>query len=107
MTGKLHKGLEDLSPKKENPFEEDKFARTETASILKEIVNALDEGCVIGLNGKWGTGKSAFISMWSKYMESSGYTVINCNAWENDSLQNPLLGIISEFQKVSNNASSG
>lgn len=102
MIGKLHKGLEDLSPKKENPFEEDKFARTETASILKEIINALDEGCVIGLNGKWGTGKSAFISMWSKYMESSGYTVINCNAWENDSLQNPLLGIISEFQKVSN-----
>lgn len=107
MIGKLHKGLEDLSPKKEAPFEEDKFARTETASILKEIVNALDEGCVIGLNGKWGTGKSAFISMWSKYMESSGYTVINCNAWENDSLQNPLLGIISEFQKVSNMVGNG
>lgn len=102
MTGKLHKGLEELSPEIDKPFEEDKFARTGTASILKGIVDALDEGCVIGLNGKWGTGKSAFISMWSKYMEYSGYTVINYNAWENDSLKNPLLGIISEFQKVSN-----
>lgn len=44
MTGKLHKGLEDLSPKKENPFEEDKFARTETASILKEILMHLMKG---------------------------------------------------------------
>lgn len=102
MTGKLHKGLEDLSPKKESPFEGDEFARIGTASILKDIVDTLDEGCVIGLNGKWGTGKSAFISMWSRYMEASGYTVINCNAWENDSLQNPLLGIISEYKKVSN-----
>lgn len=102
MTGKLHKGLEELSPKKESPFEGDEFARIGTASILKDLVNTLDEGCVIGLNGKWGTGKSAFISMWSRYMEVSGYTVINCNAWENDSLQNPLLGIISEYQKVSN-----
>lgn len=102
MINKLHKGLEEISAQKNSPFEQDKFDRMTDASILKEIVEALEEGCVIGLNGKWGTGKSTFISIWSRYMESSNYIVVNCNAWENDSLQNPLLGIISEFQEVSN-----
>lgn len=102
MINKLHKGLEEISAQKYSPFEQDKFDRMTDASILKEIVEALEEGCVIGLNGKWGTGKSTFISIWSRYMESSNYIVVNCNAWENDSLQNPLLGIISEFQEVSN-----
>lgn len=100
----MYKSLEEFFPTPQEPFKFDLFDRTEEASVLRQMIDIFNEGSVIGLNGKWGTGKTTFISMWSRYMEHLGYTVVNCNAWENDNMTDPLLAIIADFKRICDQA---
>ncbi len=63
------------------------------------MVDTFSDGCVISLNGKWGSGKTTFLKMWKKQMETLEYNVIHFNAWEDDYTNDPLIGIIAEFRK--------
>lgn len=46
-----------------------KLGREKYADILKAIVLTYNEGCVLAINGKWGTGKTTFVEMWAKYLK--------------------------------------
>ena len=52
----------------DDPFKNDKLGYSKYSSVLKGMVDMYkDSGCVIAINGKWGTGKTTFIRMWEAY----------------------------------------
>ena len=96
----MKSGLPILQPNSKSPFDGDLLSREQVANVLHSIVNAFSSGCVISVNGKWGTGKSTFLSMWEAYMQKNDYNIIHFNAWENDNISDPLLAIIAEFEQI-------
>ena len=46
-----------------NPFKNDKLNRKIYAENLTDVVSVYQEGAVISLNSKWGTGKTTFVKM--------------------------------------------
>lgn len=90
-------------PTIQSPFEGDLLERPESASVLRQLVDIFSDGSVIGLNGKWGSGKTTFLTYWELYMQRLGYNVIHFNSWENDDVDDPLLALIAEFKRLSGN----
>jgi len=86
----------------ENPFENCKLERKKYALILTEIVNTYADGFVLAINNEWGTGKTTFVKMWQKHLETQEFSTVYFNAWENDFDSNPLVAIMSELQTLSN-----
>ena len=50
--------LPTINSTKEAPFEGDLMERTIPAAALRTLVDTFSDGCVMGLNGKWGSGKT-------------------------------------------------
>ena len=70
------------------------------------MVEAFDRGCVIGVNGRWGSGKTTFLNMFEKYMQMLHYKVVSFNAWQDDYMNDPMIGIVSEFYNITCNTVS-
>ena len=99
--------LKEIEPTKDDPFKEDKLNREQYAKTLQSIVDAYaDDGCVLSINGEWGTGKTTFIKMWQMYMEQNGYRTIYYNAWETDYIPDPFISLIGELKCIVNNEDS-
>lgn len=79
----------------ENPFENDKLNRANTAFVLTQIIQNADTGFTMSLNARWGNGKTTFVKMWKAFLKNQGYRTIYLNAWEQDYLQDPFSVIIS------------
>lgn len=62
----------------------------EYANFLTTAITADNESFILNVNAPWGHGKTFFVKRWAKYLEKQGYPVIEFNAWENDSAQDPL-----------------
>lgn len=123
------KSLE-LKPTDENlldAYTNNSIYRNEDLHRFIEILNAIDESCVIGLDGNWGSGKTFFvkqakmildafnpfieqsdditnkiITTWHNFRNNESITLNNqlsvyYDAWENDSDDDPLLSIIYEI----------
>lgn len=99
----MESGLPIIEARKDAPFAGDLLDRGRCAYVLRSIVETFREECVVSLNGKWGTGKTTFLSMWEKYMEALEYKVIHFNSWENEDAEDPLIALIAEFKKISGN----
>lgn len=102
MTNRLNLKLNEIHPNKENPFEHCKLGREKYAKVLTDIINLYSSGFVLALNNKWGTGKTTFVKMWQKHLESHEFETIYFNAWENDFDNNPLVAIMSELKTLTN-----
>jgi len=88
----------ELSIDEKSPFRNDKLSRSESATLLTDLIKSYDGTAVIALNSKWGTGKSTFIKMWSQYLKfDHGYKTIYLNAWANDYNNEVLPFLISEI----------
>lgn len=98
----MHARLNEIAPMEGNPYNGDMLGRDKSGKVLEQMVSAFSDGCVIALHGKWGTGKTTFVKMWSEYMCQQGYTVMNYNAWEADYITDPIIGLIAEFKKNNN-----
>lgn len=90
-----------IVPTMQSPFEGDLLERPESAAVMRQLVDLFNNGSVIGLNGKWGSGKTTFLIYWELYMQSLGYKVIHFNSWENDDVEDPLLALIAVFKRLS------
>ena len=88
-----------IKPSLEDPYKDDLLGRDKSGKVLEQMVSAFSNGCVIALHGKWGSGKTTFVQMWSKSMQQQGYTVLNYNAWEADYIPDPIIGLIAEFKR--------
>ena len=50
-------------PTVDAPYQDDLCNRSQSGFFLRKLVEAFGSGCVISLNGKWGSGKTTFLSM--------------------------------------------
>ncbi|MBR4644023.1 MAG: hypothetical protein IKO73_02535 [Bacteroidaceae bacterium] len=84
-----------------DPYRNDKLGRKQYGDVLEQIISTYNGGCVISLNGEWGTGKTTFIKMWKQQLDDHTYKTIYFNAWETDYIEDPLIALIAEFKKLS------
>ncbi|MBO7226903.1 MAG: AAA family ATPase [Bacteroidales bacterium] len=82
------------------PFKNCKLGRVKYAEVLTKIVSSYKEGTVIAINGEWGSGKTTFIRMWKQYLENNGFKALYFNAWEDDFVSDPIVGLIGQFHKL-------
>lgn len=92
--------LEKLEIPTDQPFKNCKLDREKYAEVLKAIITTYDKGFVLAINGKWGTGKTTFVEMWKAYLELDGFHTLYFNAWENDFISDPLVGLLGELKKM-------
>lgn len=93
--------LEKLEIPTDQPFKNCKLDREKYAEVLKAIITTYDKGFVLAINGKWGTGKTTFVEMWKAYLELDGFHTLYFNAWENDFISDPLVGLLGELKGIS------
>lgn len=87
---------------KENPFLNCKLERKKYADVLTNIINSYAYGFVLGINNKWGTGKTTFVKMWEQDLKNTGHKTVYFNAWENDFEDNPLTALMGELKTLTN-----
>lgn len=93
--------FKDIEIPTENPFQNCKLGRSRYATILESIIATGHEGCVIALNGEWGTGKTTFVKMWEQQLRNSGYETLYFNAWETDFVSDPLIALVGKLCSIS------
>lgn len=92
---------QDMDIPAENPFENDQLGRKQHVENFERIVSLYAEsGCVMALNGLWGTGKTTFVEMALKDMRNKGYKPLYFNAWTNDFVSDPLVALLAEMKEV-------
>ena len=91
--------LENIRIEPDNPFANCKLERAKFALPLREIVKSYSDGCVLAINGKWGTGKTTFVKMWQEYLEKYDIQTLYYNAWKNDFVSDPLVSLLGELSK--------
>ena len=92
--------LDKLEIPADQPFKNCKLDREKYAEILKTIIITYQKGFVLAINGRWGTGKTTFVEMWKAYLELDGLRTLYFNAWENDFISDPLIGLLGELKKM-------
>ena len=84
-----------------SPFRNDKLNRQKCASTFIDLFSMYaDSGCVISLNGEWGSGKTTFVKMTMQEMINNGFHPLYFNAWENDFVIDPLVALLSEIKEI-------
>ncbi|MEZ4803066.1 MAG: P-loop NTPase fold protein [Gelidibacter sp.] len=90
--------LYEIEPEKDNPFGNCKLEREKYADVLTSIIDSYPFGFVLGINNKWGTGKTTFVKMWEQKLKNNGHQTVYFNAWENDFEDNPLTALMGELK---------
>ena len=84
-----------------NPAEiwtDDAFGTLESyANFLTNALVADHGNFVLNVNGAWGSGKSFFVNRWAEQLRQAGHPVVEFNAWENDSVEDPLAPLIASL----------
>ena len=97
----LRNRLVDIEIPEQAPFAYDKLGRKECASNFITIAQMYAiSGCVLSLNGEWGSGKTTFIKMVMQEMKNRGFHPLYFNAWENDYVADPLIALLSEIKEI-------
>ena len=92
--------LKESEIEKENPFKDCKLNRLRYGEILTQVVSTYSDGCVMAINGKWGSGKTTFVKMWRQYLENQGFKTLYFNVWEDDFISDPLVGLVAKFKEI-------
>ena len=101
MVETLSNRLPEIEIDYNEPFKGDRLGRAQYAVTLANIVNAYSEtGCVLSVNGEWGTGKTTFIKMWQAYLMQQKYRTVYFNAWETDYIEDPLISLLGELKSI-------
>lgn len=96
--------LQDIEINDERPFQNCKLGRKKYADILEKVVSFYSNGCVLAINGEWGTGKTTFVKMWQKHLEHRGFKTLYFNVWKHDFISDPLVGLVGELQNLDTSA---
>lgn len=96
----------DLEIPEEYPFENCCLNRESCATTLESIISNYADGFVLSINGEWGTGKTTFVKMWQANLNLHGFSTLYFNAWENDFISDPLIGLLGEFRKINKRSSN-
>lgn len=85
-----------------NPFKNCKLGRLQYADILTKVIRH-NPGCVLAIDGEWGSGKTTFVKMWNQSLINQGFNVLYFNVWEHDFIADPIIGFISQFSMMVDN----
>lgn len=97
----LKNRLPEIEIPEEDPFMYDKLKRKSCAHTFNSLVKMYsNSGCVIALNGEWGTGKTTFIKMLIQMLNNEGGHPLYFNAWENDYVSDPLIALLAELKDL-------
>lgn len=97
----LRNRLNEIEINSEAPFQNDALQRKKYAEILTSVIDCYSStGCVLAINGKWGTGKTTFVRMWRALLSQRGYNTLFFNAWESDYMEDPLVALVSEVREL-------
>ena len=80
-----------------DPWTDDKLDRGKFATILTRVVSNEVEPLVLTVNGKWGSGKTFFLKRWRQDLIKSGVTTLYFNAWQDDTIDDPLVAMIGQL----------
>jgi KAP family P-loop domain len=94
----MHPRIPELEIPKDNPFAHDKLNRGESAQLLSHFLASVATPYVLAIDAAWGQGKTVFLMMWQKLLESEGYAVHYFNAWEADYESDPLVALMAELR---------
>ena len=81
----------------QDPFANDQLDRKEPIETLTSFLENVQSPCILSVDAPWGAGKTTFLRMWDKYLESKGFFTVNFNAWEVDFSDDPFLALSSEI----------
>ena len=84
------------------PFENCKLERKKYSDVLTNIVSNYQDGFVMAINNRWGTGKTTFVKMWEQDLKDQNFQTVYFNAWENDFEDNPLTALMGELKTLTN-----
>ena len=97
----LRNKLPEIEIPEEDPFKYDKLKRRTCANTFISLIKLYSStGCVISLNGDWGTGKSTFIKMLMQVLKNEGGHPLYFNAWENDYVSDPMIALLAELKEL-------
>lgn len=80
-----------------DPWAADRLNRRQLAEFLTRVLVAQSEGCVLNLDGRWGSGKTFFLERWAADLRGS-HAVVTFNAWESDGDEDPLASLLAEIK---------
>ena len=101
MEKNLKSHSDEIDIPEEEPFKNCALDRKKYADILTDIVSVYSKsGCVLALNGEWGSGKTTFVKMWKQLLTKKGFQTLYFNAWESDYTTDPLIAMLSEFESL-------
>lgn len=78
----------------------DLFQQVDLARRLTGLIRALTQGSVSVLDGRWGTGKTTFVKMWTAELERAGIPAIYFDAFSFDFIQDPFQAVSAAFIKA-------
>lgn len=97
----LRNRLPEIDIPEDDPFKNDKLNRKSCADIFINMIKMYySTGCVIALNGEWGSGKTTFVKMVQQELKNRGAHSLYFNAWKNDYVSDPLIALLSELKEV-------
>ena len=85
-------------PKSGDPFVNDTLDRKDQIEALTELLRNVDGPCVLAVDGAWGSGKTAFLKMWARFLRSKRFRVAEYNAWETDFSDDPLMALYAALE---------
>ena len=80
-------------------WKKDKLDRKAAAERLVNMIAGQVGPLVVGLNGRWGEGKTFFLKRFQKMYENQKGCAVYFNAWQDDFLDDPLLSLLSQLRK--------
>ncbi|MBP5788456.1 MAG: hypothetical protein J6Y19_11655, partial [Kiritimatiellae bacterium] len=92
--------LEDQSatfPLGENPWEGDRLDRANMAEELANMLSGQRGPLTVALDGRWGTGKTFFLTRFVKVYNMKNGIAFYFNAWSDDFLEDPLLSLLGQL----------
>ena len=83
----------------EDPFANDLLMSHTRAQALTRLIERASPPYVIAIDAEWGNGKTTFLRMLKRELQSEGFGVIAFNAWEHDFTNNPVTTLAGEIVK--------
>lgn len=92
----------DFEVGKGSPFANDQMGRQQVIiNWTARYIDGVEGPCFLAINGSYGTGKSAILSMWAKYLRDNKglYHIAEINLWKTSYLDSPLLALLLELDR--------
>ncbi len=73
---------------------------SQTLAKRLAATNLLKESFAVGISGKWGTGKTSFLSALSKSLKDEKFTIVEFNPWKSNDVNLIQQDFIAELEKT-------